>query len=433
MAAGASLTILDRNGARVGTVTAAPALEYFTPRWSPDDRSVAFIANEGNVQNVLYVADTGGGTTREIARSTALKGLAWLPDGSGLVYASAAGSTVRYPPVFNLRTVSWHGGHDRQLTIGDVSYVDPEIVQPGKIFASRTHMQSDIWRFPISGPPLENVRNATRITRQTAQVQTPSPSPDGKQIVYLSNSGGQGNIWVANADGSGTARPLTTESDPSVVVGVPLWSPTSDWIVYIKTRAGQNAQWLIRSDGSDHHQLTDRGTGAAWSHDGRWVYFSVFTSDTKSCIYKIPVEGGDRIQIRCDAVLPMMSGTGAILYYSTWRPELANVVFKASPPDGEGVRLQSYAASRIPWYPNGHALSLDDQWIAMPLKDGSTTNIWLMPTDGGPLRQITDFGRRAILIARSVNWSSDSRSVYAAVAEMDADIVLLEGIGGILE
>jgi hypothetical protein len=53
---------------------------------------------------------------------------------------------------------------------------------------------------------------------------------------------------------------------------------------------------------------------------------------------------------------------------------------------------------------------------------------WAMPTDGGPMRQITDFGRRAILIARTAYWSSDSRSVYAAVAEMDADIVLLEGI-----
>ena len=67
--------------------------------------------------------------------------------------ASAAGSTLRYPPVFNLRTVSRQGGHDRQLTIGDVSYVDPEIVQPGKIFASRIQMQSDIWRFPVSGSP----------------------------------------------------------------------------------------------------------------------------------------------------------------------------------------------------------------------------------------------------------------------------------------
>lgn len=122
----------------------------------------------------------------------------------------------------------------------------------------------------------------------------------------------------------------------------------------------------------------------------------------------------------------MISSDGATLYYSPGAGQ-TNEIYKASPPDGEAVRLQGYAASRIPWYPNGNTLSPDDRWIAAALKDGTTTNIWAMPTDGGPLRPITDFGRRAILIARSVAWSGDSRSVYAAVAEMDADIVLLEG------
>ena len=131
---------------------------------------------------------------------------------------------------------------------------------PARSSRAASGCESDIWQFPISGSPAENVRNGTQLTHQTAQVQTPSVSPDGKEIAYLSNSGGQGNVWVANTDGSGTPRPLTTESDPSVVVGLPLWSPASDWIVYIKTRAGQNSHWLIKSDGSDHHQLTERGT-----------------------------------------------------------------------------------------------------------------------------------------------------------------------------
>jgi eukaryotic-like serine/threonine-protein kinase len=427
-AGGMALTILDRGGAQVKMIPVRPAAEYLPPRWSPDDRSIAFIANEGNLVYVVYVIDIAAGKTSGIATAAGLKGLAWLPDGSGLVYASAAGSTLRYPPVFTLRTVSRRGGSERQLTIGDVSYVDPDVVQPGKIFASRIRMQSDIWRFPVSGSPGENVRNGTQLTHQTAQVQTPSPSPDGREIAYLSNSGGQGNIWVANADGTGTPRPLTTESDPSVVVGVPNWSPTSDWIVYIKTRAGQSSHWLIKSDGSDHHLLTERGTGAVWSPDGRWVYFTVASPGTNSCVYKVPVEGGDRVQVRCDAAVPMISRDGTTLYYSRG-PDRVNEIFKASPPDGEGVRLNGYAAYRVPWYPTGNTLSPDDRWIAAPLKDGVTTNIWLFPTDGGPMRQITDFGRRAILIARTVAWSRDSRSVYAAVAEMDADIVLLEGIG----
>jgi hypothetical protein len=44
------------------------------------------------------------------------------------------------------------------------------------------------------------------------------------------------------------------------------------------------------------------------------------------------------------------------------------------------------------------------------------------------VRQITDFGRRPVLIARQVSWSPDGRFIYAAVLEQDADILLLEGI-----
>ena len=155
------------------------------------------------------------------------------------------------------------------------------------------------------------------------------------------------------------------------------------------------------------------------------MYFGVVSGTTR-CNYKVPVEGGERVQVRCGTSWAAISSDGSTLFY---HGELSGEIFKASPPDGSGVRLQGYARSRIPWYPNSYTLSPDDRWLAVPLKDGATTNIWAMPTAGGPPRQITDFGRRAILIARSVSWSRDSRSVYAAVAEMDADIVLLEGIG----
>lgn len=84
--------------------------------------------------------------------------------------------------------------------------------------------------------------------------------------------------------------------------------------------------------------------------------------------------------------------------------------------------------SRVPFWPTGPVRSPDDRWLAVPLKDGATTNIWAIPTSGGPLRQLTDFGSRAILIARQVSWSLDGKFVYAAVLETDADVVLLDGI-----
>jgi len=44
-----------------------------------------------------------------------------------------------------------------------------------------------------------------------------------------------------------------------------------------------------------------------------------------------------------------------------------------------------------------------------------------------PARVVADFGQRRTIIARRVSWSSDSRSIFAAVAEGDSDIVLMEG------
>ena len=73
-------------------------------------------------------------------------------------------------------------------------------------------------------------------------------------------------------------------------------------------------------------------------------------------------------------------------------------------------------------------LSPDGEWLATSLTDGTTTNLWLLPAGGGPMLQVSDFGLRSILIVRRVSWSADSKEVYAAVANCDADIVMLEGL-----
>src|SRR6202011_1961379 len=114
-------------------------------------------------------------------------------------------------------------------SFGDVSYVEPDVHRSGKLLASRVRIQSDIWKFPIGGSPTENTRAGVRITAQTGRAQTPSLSPDGKELVYLSDSGGHGNLWVARVDGSGI-RQITFERDPAIAVGVPVWSPAGNQI-----------------------------------------------------------------------------------------------------------------------------------------------------------------------------------------------------------
>ena len=125
--------------------------------------------------------------------------------------------------------------------------------------------------------------------------------------------------------------------------------------------------------------------------------------------------------MRCDNAGVTCGAQDGTLYYATqsigrngsWDYE----IFKARPENGQAERLSMVSGGRIPVNPALFQLFLspDGKWLAGPLMDG-------------PMGRFTDFGERSILIARSVAWSLDSQHIYAAVAEIDADVVLLEGL-----
>ena len=432
-----ALVVVTRDGSVAEQVKPMlPDSSYEHPRWSPDDRWIAYQQDNLGVafdERVLVVPTAPGGDAREIARSANLSGLAWLPSGSGVVYSSSAGSTVLYPPLFNLRAVERDGTGDRQLTFGDVSYVEPDVHISGIVTGSRIRMQSDIWKFPVTGPPAENTRRGFRITRQTGQAQTPSVSPDESEVVYLSDSGGHGNLWIARTDGSGV-RQITFERNPEVSVGVPVWSPTGNEIVFILTRPGMTGLSLINRDGSGLRQLVPLGISASWSADGRWVYYSR-TTDDGICIEKTPIEGGPAISVRCDnANASAPTPDGSALYFVSLLIKSNGIVDheigRARPENGPSDVLARVNGSRVPvnrryFVP---VLSPDGQWLTVPLSDGTTSNIWVLPTNGEAMRPLTDFGERSVVIARRVSWSPDSKYLYAAVADTDADIVLLDGL-----
>ena len=210
---------VSRDGSDLRAVAPTPhAFIWRSPRWSFDDQWLAFHGRGSTVWDErVFLAPARGGASHVIARAAYMRGVAWLPDG-GLVYSSSAGSTLPYPPAFNLRRVDGDGSNDAQITFGDLSFVEPDVHASGRLVACRIRSESDIWKYGVGGTPAENMRDAVRVTRQTGHIQVPSVSPDGSQLVYLSDNGGHANLWVAITDFG---------EEPTIIARQVAWSPDS--------------------------------------------------------------------------------------------------------------------------------------------------------------------------------------------------------------
>lgn len=100
---------------------------------------------------------------------------------------------------------------------------------------------------------------------------SPTLSPDGQRMAYLSNEGGSPQVWVRDLKRRIAPIQLTRLSDP---VGSVYWSPTGDWLAYtVLPGGGLNTQvWVMKSDGSGAKRLTPGGKEgtelAGWTRDG---------------------------------------------------------------------------------------------------------------------------------------------------------------------
>jgi Tol biopolymer transport system component len=296
---------------------------------------------------------------------------------------------------------------------------------------TRTQMRFSIRKHAFSetaGPD----GHGEQLMQETGHLSTPTAAPSGDEVAYLSDNGGHANLWVTSA--KGPPRRITSENDPDVAVGAPVWSPDGRWIAFVYSKGNVGLVfgiWLVKPDGSELHQIVPKGLGAGWSDDGRWLYY---VESASSPIKRIAVDGGTPEPVRPEAARSVIGAYGSTVYFVVeralmdGRPQFE--LHAAQAGDGPSRRIKTIPASQVPtsWQVVNPALSPNGKWMAMPLTDGFTTNVWAISTEDGRSRQVTDFGDRAVFIARRVSWSADGRSIFAAVGEGDSDIFLLDGL-----
>ena len=209
-------------GGEAVRLTASPKGES-RPRWSPDNRWLAFLsAREGDSAQVWLLDRRGGEAVKITDYEGGVSDLAWSPDGKRLVLvvtdpepADPAGEAKdktkekeKKPKPIVIRRLQFKQ---------DTDYLDER----------RTHLHL----FDLES------RKGVQITSGPFDDEQPAWSPDGRWIAFSSkragddpDAGDNSDIFVVAPEAGTTPRALTTwvGTDTS-----PEWSPDSQWIVYV--------------------------------------------------------------------------------------------------------------------------------------------------------------------------------------------------------
>ena len=140
----------------------------------------------------------------------------------------------------------------------------------GKYSRDNPHwsLQFDIYEYDLVAEDERRVTSGRRAL-------SPSVSPDGLQIAFVTTRDGTSNLAVMNIDGT-SYRELTPYASGEQVYN-PAWSPDGSRIVFdYSIKDGRDIAW-VRADGTDREFLLaggDDARSAKFSPDGKTLWFS---------------------------------------------------------------------------------------------------------------------------------------------------------------
>ncbi len=223
----------------------------------------------------------------------------------------------------------------------------------------------------------------------------PSPAAPKAKLAFTIRRGDRPEdnyIWVMNADGSGAKEILKRASEPA-------FSPDGTKIAYYGWTDGI---FVANADGSEPKKILGESNSGflAWSHDGRWIAFSVR-----------PGRSGN---IATDAIMP--DGTGrrpiGIGWSPAWSPDDTLIafqtcrgtqcgIFKVSSGGGEAVPLSTDDGGLAAWSPDGKRILYQRD------VDG-VKQLFVMNADGSNKKQLT----QGPAIHACGNWSPDGKFIF---------------------
>jgi len=208
------------------------------PRWSPDGKKISFSANRNGNYDLFVMDESGDNLVQLTASPEDDLDAAWAPDGQNVVFARRVKKIVgKQSSIWILNMSSKQEkklmpDFSRSNILPDYSPRAPLLVFTG----SRT-LGWDVFLFSFESGKYRGLTEGGKACR-------PRFSPDGQKIVYVSHkTGGKGDIWTMNWDGSSQQR--ITERDETFDY-FPSWSPDGKQVVFcsnLKSAYADKGDW----------------------------------------------------------------------------------------------------------------------------------------------------------------------------------------------
>ena len=212
-------------------------------------------------------------------------------------------------------------------------------------------------------------------------------TPDGR-IVYT-NADGDKNIYVMNADGTNQVQ-LTSDTyekrSPSV-------SPDGRYIVYVSDQSGPEQLWRMEINGQNQRPVGSDKVSRypQFSPDGKWIVYSTWNAnERKARIWKIPFDGGEPVMLHDESSFtPNISPDMKLIAYIEDDKNTGKRIISVVPmKGGEVIRSWEVPANTLldsmRWAPDGRGVT-----YRCFRKDAA--NIWLQMINETEPKQLTDF------------------------------------------
>ena len=382
--------------------------------YSPDGKQFAYIRSEHPTddESALMIANADGTDERVIATRKAPEifparriAPAWSPDGKTIACIIADETTV--PRRMDIVEVNVADGSIKPVTthewkwIGQIAWLRDKtgLLVVGADKASSS-WAGQIWKFDHPGG------TGRRITTDFSEYSSVSLTADSSGLVTV-QSNTISNIWTAPAQD--VNRPVQIKSGGANAEGMfgLAWTPDGR-IVYSSLTGGPGNLWIMNADGSGQKQLTQSNGEHLYGRvtpDGRYIVYSVYTSEGTS-LWRMGIDGSGKKEL----VSGNVSGSQIDLSRdSQWVLFVREIggnpyIYKVSIDGGEPVRFMENGFSNSP------EVSPDGKWIVCSYRKDSNTT-WryaIIPIDGGEPSKVFDLiGNEGIF-----RWAPDGRSLY---------------------